>query len=96
MKCLRTLQINQPLTGGYILCLIRGTTECLQLRRGTRAISSAIRFVCIALPKSVDEASMLDSQNRTTYWMDALEKEMKNTKVAFKILEEGEMAPLDH
>ena len=28
--------------------------------------------------------------------MDALAKEMRNTKVAFNILNEGEMAPHDH
>ena len=50
----------------------------------------------IALPKSVKEAEALDKANDNTYWMDALAKEMKNTKVAFKILPEGEMAPRDH
>ena len=43
----------------------------------------------IALPKSVKEAQALAKANDNTYWMDALAKEMKNTKVAFKILSEG-------
>ena len=49
----------------------------------------------IALPKSVKEAEALDKANGNTCWMDALAKEMKNTKVAFKILPEGDMAPRD-
>ena len=50
----------------------------------------------IALPKSVKEAESLDKANGNRYWMDALAKEMKNTKVAFKILPEGGMAPRDY
>ena len=48
------------------------------------------------MPKSVKEAEALDKANGNTCWMDALAKEMKNTKVAFKILPEGDMAPRDY
>ena len=50
----------------------------------------------IDLRKSVKEAQALDKANGNTFWMDALAKEMKNTKAAFKILSEGEMAPRDY
>ena len=50
----------------------------------------------IELPKSVDHARRLDEENKNTFWMDALAKEMSNTKVAFKHLNDGEMAPRDH
>ena len=46
----------------------------------------------IALPKSVEEAKALDKTNGNTYFVDALAKELKNTKVAFKILPQGDMA----
>ena len=44
------------------------------------------QYFGIALPKSVKEAQTLDTANDNTYWMDALAKEMKNTKFTFKIL----------
>ena len=44
----------------------------------------------IRLPKTVKEALELDKLNGNTLWQDALEKEMKAVRVAFKILEEGE------
>ena len=45
------------------------------------------------LPRSVKEAQILDEKNGNTLWMDALAKEMGNTKVAFNILEDGVRAP---
>ena len=50
----------------------------------------------IALPKNVEQAKALDKANGNTYWMDALAKEMKNVKVAFKTLADGEFAPRDY
>ena len=42
------------------------------------------------------EAQALDKKNGNTLWMDAMAKETGNTKVAFKILENGVRAPMDH
>jgi hypothetical protein len=50
----------------------------------------------IMLPKSAKEAQTLDKANDNTLWMDALAKEMGNTKVAFNILEDGVRSPIDH
>ena len=47
-------------------------------------------------PKSVKEAQALDEKNGNALWTDALAKEMGNAKVAFKILEDGVRAPMDH
>ena len=49
----------------------------------------------IALPKNVKEALQQDKENGNTMWADAIATEMKNVKVAFKILDDGEMAPCD-
>jgi hypothetical protein len=38
----------------------------------------------IRLPKTVDEALKLDKETGTTFWTDALAKEMKNVRPAFK------------
>ena len=43
----------------------------------------------ISLPKNVKEALQLDKENGNTLWADAIATEMKNVKVAFKILDDG-------
>ena len=44
----------------------------------------------LELPKTVDEEMAIDVKNRNTFWADAISKEMKNVRVAFKILKDGE------
>ena len=50
----------------------------------------------IDLPKNVEEEFQIDKENGNTLWADAIATEKKNVKVAFKILDDGEMAPRDH
>ena len=64
-------------------------------KRNTRYLKRNQKFG-MALPKSVEEARELDRQNGNTLWMGALQKEMRNTKVVFKMLEDGENAPRHH
>jgi hypothetical protein len=47
----------------------------------------------IELPHTVERALEIDKETGTTFWRDALEKEMKAVMVAFKILEEGADRP---
>ena len=47
----------------------------------------------IRIPKSVAEAKAIDKENGNTLWMDALDKEMSNVRVAFKTLQDGETVP---
>jgi hypothetical protein len=46
------------------------------------------------VPKTVKEALELDKKNGTTLWADAIAKEMKDVRVAFKILPDGQSAPI--
>jgi hypothetical protein len=48
----------------------------------------------IQLPRTVDEALAIDRETNTTYWFDAIQKEMKNVRVAFKFLDSGERVPI--
>ena len=48
----------------------------------------------IKVPSSVDEAMELDKANGNTLWFDAIQKELKNVIVAFKLLEPGEQLPV--
>eukprot|EP00804_Cyclotella_cryptica_P004620 CCRYP_006942-RA/>CCRYP_006942-RA protein AED:0.23 eAED:0.23 QI:0/-1/0/1/-1/1/1/0/675 len=50
----------------------------------------------IEIPKSVEEACTIDNATGTTFWRDAIEKEMTNVRVAFDILADGEAPPPDH
>ena len=41
------------------------------------------------MPKSVEHALELDKKNGNTLWYDAIQKEMKNVKIAFREWEGG-------
>jgi len=64
-------------------------------KRQTRYLKKTTKFG-IELPKTVAEALALDDKNDNSYWADAIAKEMKNVKLAFDILPDGEFAPRDH
>ena len=40
----------------------------------------------IEVPKSIRDDILLDKENRNTFWLDAISKEMTNVKIAFKFL----------
>ncbi len=46
----------------------------------------------IELPKTVNEALELDKKNGNTFWADTIAKEMKDIRVAFKFLLDGQSA----
>ena len=48
----------------------------------------------IQLPKTVEEALRIDKETGTTFWRDAIKKEMDTVRVAFKILEDGQQVPV--
>ena len=48
----------------------------------------------IEVPGTVEEALRLDEINGNTLWRDAINKEMKNSKVAFELLGRGDKAPV--
>ena len=48
----------------------------------------------IEVPRSVAEASALDKKNGNTLWANSIAKEMKNMRIAFKILANGDKVPI--
>ena len=42
----------------------------------------------VKLPTSLDEAKRLDERNMNTLWIDTINKEMENLKLAFDILKD--------
>ena len=70
------------------------------LRKRDRIISAAVAGLKqithkygIQIPRSIQESFDIDARNGNTFWRDALEKEMKNLKVAFDILENNHELP---
>ena len=57
-----------------------------------RVLRKSVKFG-IKIPSSVKEALEFDKESGTTYWHDAINKEIKNVKVAFNLLTEGESPP---
>ena len=51
---------------------------------------------CIKLPKTVEQAYVLDAKNGNTLWVDAISKEMDNVRVAFKVLLDEKSIPIGH
>ena len=47
----------------------------------------------VEVPKTVAEAYALDRKNGNNLWREAIEKEMRNNRIAFEVLGEGERAP---
>jgi hypothetical protein len=50
----------------------------------------------IELPKTVKEALELDKKNSNTFWADTIAKKMKDLCVDFKILLDGQSAPIGY
>jgi hypothetical protein len=50
----------------------------------------------IELPKTVEEAFAIDRATGTTFWRDAIEKEMQNVCVVFDILGDSVVPSTDH
>ena len=58
-----------------------------------RPVKKSIKFG-IQVPSSVEEALRLDKENNNTFWSDAINKELSNVIIAFKLLNEGECPPV--
>jgi hypothetical protein len=50
----------------------------------------------IEVPKSVADAIRLDKENGNTLWMDAVALEMAAVQVSFKVLDDGDDAPIGY
>ena len=48
----------------------------------------------VEVPKTVQDALRLDRENGNNSWRNAIEKEMKNSRVAFEILSQDDIPPV--
>jgi hypothetical protein len=61
----------------------------------TRYVKRTHKFG-IELPKTVEQALEIDQATGTSYWHDAIQKEMRNVSVAFDFLPENEPVPIGY
>jgi len=47
----------------------------------------------IKVPRDWDEAVVFDKESGNTLWQDAVRKEMKNERIAFKVWDDSEVVP---
>jgi hypothetical protein len=47
----------------------------------------------VPIPATVEEALKHDRANGNTLWHDAIEKELKNVRIAFELLRDGDRPP---
>jgi hypothetical protein len=50
----------------------------------------------IGVPRTVEEALAIDKDTNTTFWHNAIQKEMRNNRLAFKFLEDSECVPIGY
>ena len=50
----------------------------------------------IRIPQSIDEALAIDEETKTTFRFDAIQKEMKNNRVAFQFLDDDNKIPVGY
>ncbi len=95
---LRSLGIDhEPAFNWWVPHVLRKTDHIISLvrKRNPCYLKRTHKFG-IELPKTVKDAFELDKKNGNTFWADAIAKEMKDVRVTFKILLDGQSAPIGY
>ncbi len=85
---------NQPAFSWWIKPTLKkkqSFIHAIKARYATRSHKFSIH-----VPKTVEEALAIDKATRTTFWHDAIQKEMRNNRLAFQFLESGEEIPIGY
>jgi hypothetical protein len=88
---------HEPAFNWWVPPILRERDRIISLvrKRNPRYFKRTHKFG-IELPKTVNEALELDKKNGNTFLADAIAKEMKDVCVAFKILLDGQSAPIGY
>jgi hypothetical protein len=88
---------HEPAFNWWVPHVLRKRDRIISLvrKRNPRYLKRTHKFG-IELPKTVKEALELNKKNGNTFWADAIAKEMKEVHVAFKILLDGQSAPIGY
>ena len=88
---------HEPAFNWWVRHVLKKRDRIISLvkRRSARYLKRTHKWG-LEVPGTVDEALAIDKKNKNTFWADAIAKEMKNVRVAFKILENGEKVPIGY
>jgi hypothetical protein len=88
---------NEPAFNWWVPHVLRKRDRLISLvrKRNPGYLKRTHKFG-IELPKTAKEALELDKKNGNTFWADTIAKEMKDVWVAFKILLDGQSAPIGY
>ncbi|KAL7477698.1 hypothetical protein ACHAW6_003494 [Cyclotella cf. meneghiniana] len=96
-EALATGIADEPAFNWWVTWVLKKRDQIISLvKRGSARYHKQTHKFGIEFPKTVDEAYTINKATDTTFWHDATEMEMKNVCVAFDILADGLVPPLDH
>ena len=84
---------REPAFNWWVSKVVRKRSRIIKKLKTVRCRKGKMKFG-IDVPGSVEEAIKLDEKNGNTLWQDAIRKEMKNSRHAFKLLDRGDKAPV--
>jgi len=86
---------DEPAFNWWVHHVLRKREHIITLvkKRSTRFLKK-MHKVGIEVPQSVAEAYALDKKKGNTLWADLVAKEMKNVRITFKILANGDKVPI--
>ena len=85
---------DEPAFAWWVPRIIKKKTRVLKAMK-KRYFRTHSKFG-IEIPKTIARALEIDKETGTTFWEDAIKKEMKTVLIAFKILKEGEPVPVGY
>ena len=88
---------DQPAFNWWVKAVLRRRDRIIaQVKsRQTRYLKKRFKFG-IEVPKTIKEAYAIDKKNGNTKWADSIAKELRNVKVAFKILDQDDRVPIGY
>jgi hypothetical protein len=84
--------VSEPAFNWWVKTVLR-RRDCIIKAVKTRYQRCEQKFG-LELPKTVKQALEIDEETGTTYWRDAIRKEMRTVFPAFEFLDEGAVNPL--
>ena len=90
---------NEPAFNWWVIWVIKKRDWIISQVKWQSALYQCYKWTHkfgIELPNTVEEACAINCATDSTFWCDAIEKEMKSVHVAFDVLGGGVAPPLDH
>jgi hypothetical protein len=86
---------KEPAFNWWVHKVLKRRDRMIKQMKAQRCRKGRMKFG-VMIPGTVEEAIELDRSNGNTFWQDAIKLEMTNSRVAFKLKERGEKAPVGY